>query len=129
MRRLSGKEARGGDLHRVQGAGGRWEFAMPAASGIAKRAQRGSLLMAAKKKKPNPNGWNYRVMRHVSLRFSDEYFAVHEVFYRKNRVWMWSQEPSHAQGETVEELKRDLAMMALAWDRPVLDYEDAKGKR
>ena len=68
--------------------------------------------------------WNYRVLKHKD---NDEvpYYQVHEVFYNEDDSIMACSEHSCTPfGETVEELKADFELMAGAFERPVLPYEE-----
>lgn len=78
------------------------------------------------------NSWNYRVLRHTSMRSdgsAEVYFAVHEVYYdEKNRAVSCTENPSFVYGETPEELRRDLDRMAGAFKLPTLDYDSFGAK-
>ena len=66
--------------------------------------------------------WNYRVMKH-----KDEvpYYHIHEVFYNEDgSVMACSEYQCSPFGETAEELKADFELMAGAFERPVLSYEE-----
>ncbi len=66
--------------------------------------------------------WNYRIIRrnfkgHVS-------YQVHEVYYRPDgTVEGWTENPINPVGETPEELKQDFSRQLLAFESPILDYE------
>lgn len=69
--------------------------------------------------------WNYRVIRFCDLTTGDCTYAVHEVYYDKCGKPTSCTEASIAPfGETPEELKRCLELMAFAFKKPVLDFED-----
>lgn len=73
--------------------------------------------------------WDYRIVRRsysdpddgVSMQYD-----IHEAYYddsndsKPNLITVDGVPPT---GETLQELKTDLAHMILAFDRPVLDYE------
>lgn len=66
--------------------------------------------------------WNYRIIRrqfngHVS-------YQVHEVYYRPDgTIEGWTENPINPAGETPEELKQDFSRQLLAFESPILDYE------
>lgn len=71
-----------------------------------------------------PN-WNYRVMRRDARQLVsgdlEVVFSIHEVYYSKDGVPNgWVERPCYPQGETIEELQKDLAKYAAAMERPVL---------
>lgn len=74
---------------------------------------------------PEIDGWNYRVMRRTHERLDMETYAVYEVYYNADgEVTTWTETPVAPRGDTLEELKEDIAMQALAFDKPVLDYNE-----
>lgn len=71
--------------------------------------------------------WNYRVVR---LGWASGEFTcqIHEVYYHPDgALRAWSAEPVAPHGETPEELCADLARMAAALERPVLEHADLPG--
>jgi undecaprenyl pyrophosphate synthase len=68
--------------------------------------------------------WNYRVMRR-HYKYADKLtYEIHEVYYDDSgNVQRHTLEASDPFGETVEELKEDIELMLLAFDKPVLEYE------
>jgi hypothetical protein len=69
--------------------------------------------------------WNYRVIRTRDLATGELSYAIHEVYYDKHGKPTSCTEASIAPfGETPEELKRCLELMAFALKKPVLDFED-----
>lgn len=69
--------------------------------------------------------WNYRVVRRVtgSGDESSVVYAIHECYYdSQGKVCSFSEKPSAACGETLEELCADLDRMANAFNSPVLEY-------
>jgi len=66
--------------------------------------------------------WNYRIIRrqfkgHVS-------YQVHEVYYRSDgMIERWTENPINPAGETPEELKQDFSRQLLAFESPILDYD------
>lgn len=79
-----------------------------------------------KRKKPPEHYWNYRIMRHTT-ESGEKWYAMHEVYYRKGRVWLWSGEEAPL-GDTPLELLGAIIMMLRAFWRSrhdILDYEEA----
>lgn len=37
--------------------------------------------------------WNFRIIRHDLPNQDKVWFGVHEVFYRKGKIWAWSNKP------------------------------------
>jgi hypothetical protein len=75
--------------------------------------------------------WCYRVMRKETGDKDGPYmFGIHEVFDFKDdkgrRVHPWTTDPMDPHGATLDELRRDLAYMQTALDKPVLDYKTGK---
>lgn len=71
--------------------------------------------------------WNYRVVKKSNTGYDnlDEYYGIHEVYYDDDgKPEMVTVDPVGAAGDTLEELKHDLAYMIAALDMPVLNYED-----
>ena len=67
--------------------------------------------------------WNYRVVRRE--RSGVAWFAIHEVYYGDDgQPALCSQEPTAPGGENVVELLRDVELMHLALDKPVLEYDE-----
>jgi hypothetical protein len=63
--------------------------------------------------------WNHRVV------IKHDLFGVHEVYYDdNNEPEMVTQDPQEPLGETLEELREEIARFAKALDYPVLRYED-----
>ena len=66
--------------------------------------------------------WNYRIVRkafkeHVA-------YQVHEVYYNPDgTIKGWTENPINPAGETPEELKQDFSRQLLAFESPILDYE------
>lgn len=67
--------------------------------------------------------WNYRVTRRA---LGDDWFeyGIREVYYEDGRVVGWLNAPAAPLGDTVAGLREDLALIAGALDRPVLDITD-----
>jgi hypothetical protein len=66
--------------------------------------------------------WNYRLVHRI---VNDEHiYAIHEAYYDDNKETSITEEPTHPQGETLEELKRDCEHYMQALGRPVLEYSD-----
>ncbi len=63
--------------------------------------------------------WNYRVIE------EDGVFVIHEVYYDDaGQPEYFTAEPVHPMGETLEELRGDLAYFQRALDLPVLKIEE-----
>jgi hypothetical protein len=75
--------------------------------------------------------WRYRVVRKdvpdlYSSGNVEEIFTIHEhytgdIYGEKGIITV---RPMHPQGESVEELRRDIELMLKAFDHPVLEDED-----
>ncbi len=77
--------------------------------------------------------WNYRVVRKAyppDINGERDYIlGIHEVYYDENgKPDMVTEERMDAHGETLDELREDLAHMLLALDKPVLEYDALGGK-
>lgn len=63
--------------------------------------------------------WNYRV-----LRYSDGSLGIHEVYYDEGgKPSMCTVDGVSGAGEDIDELRRDLKLMAKALEKPILEYE------
>lgn len=67
------------------------------------------------------NHWNYRVIQD-----SDGNYCIYEVYYTDGVPTSWAENPTEPFGETVQELKRDLALMISAFDRPPMKEQGGK---
>lgn len=70
--------------------------------------------------------WNYRVLRQVEDHHGQEhvFFGIHEVYYDESgRPTTCTMEQIAPFGETLDELRADVEMIAKALDLPVLDYD------
>jgi TFIIF-interacting CTD phosphatase-like protein len=71
--------------------------------------------------------WDYRVVRRIERGIADEYmgevYAVHEVYYAASEPNSITENPVYPVAETIDELKKSYAMIAEAFNRPILDYE------
>jgi hypothetical protein len=68
--------------------------------------------------------WNYRVIKRT---YPDGTvtFTVHEVFYNEDgKSHLVTQDPCFPQGETLDELRCDFELYQMAFEKPVLNYED-----
>lgn len=66
--------------------------------------------------------WNYRVVRRQNPS-GETTFSIHEAYYDEDgNVGTITTEPVQPQGETFEELKKDLEWYYQAFNRPVLEY-------
>ena len=76
--------------------------------------------------------WNYRVVRkrvYMGKTMNSEVrFAIHETYYDSDKPVSITTDPMEPYGETLEELKNDLAYMVAALEKPVLNWEDFKNK-
>ncbi|MCD6398216.1 MAG: hypothetical protein J7L71_11820 [Spirochaetaceae bacterium] len=67
--------------------------------------------------------WNYRVVRKKELTHFT--YAVHEAYYDNNgKVGSITQKAINPFGETIEELRHSWLMMAEAFGKPILNYDD-----
>ncbi len=74
--------------------------------------------------------WSYRVVRKIETGYDNlgEYYGIHEVYYDDDgKPEMVTVDPIGPAGDTLKELKCDLAYMLDALKKPVLDYEDIEG--
>lgn len=72
--------------------------------------------------------WNYRVIKkHFESPYEKEFrYGIHEAYYDdEGRIISISVEPMDPHGDTPEELAEDMKYMALALEKPILDYETA----
>lgn len=66
--------------------------------------------------------WNYRVFRKTCA--GHAFYEIHEVYYRLDgTIKGWTENPINPSGETPEELKQDFSKQLLAFERPILDYD------
>jgi len=77
--------------------------------------------------------WNYRVVRKKNIYIDptdkkervDYTYAIHEAFYDNNGyVGTITQDPVDPFGENIEELRHSWVMMAEAFGKPILDYDN-----
>ena len=67
--------------------------------------------------------WSYRVVKKTSG--CEEFYGVHEVYYTEDgKPEMVTVEAVGPVGDTVKELRQELAYMLRALRMPILDYED-----
>ena len=71
--------------------------------------------------------WNHRVITHHHA--DETYHSVHEVFYEKDGSLMGYAETGVGCGETIEELKTELARITLALESPTLFEADFKKEK
>jgi len=71
-------------------------------------------------------GWNYRIIRKIID--GRESYGIHEVYYWEDDSMAWIATPGSPYGESLKELKGDLALMTQAFDQPVLDLKIVDGK-
>lgn len=76
--------------------------------------------------------WDYRVVRRVFTHKNGETefaFGIREVYYNEDgSICLMSQNDMHPYGESLGELRGDLAMMTEALDKDVLFEEDVEFK-
>lgn len=66
--------------------------------------------------------WNYRVVEHYNKEHNETFYNIHSVYYDDNgKIKMWSSDPVYAQGDDLEDLRRELARMLEACDKPILN--------
>ena len=66
--------------------------------------------------------WNYRVMRQEHEK--GEWFGIYEVYYDEGgKIWSWSKSPMEPFGDTPQDLLSSIGLMAMACERPVLEYD------
>jgi len=71
--------------------------------------------------------WNHRVIKHTDKigRKKYTYYAIHEVYYnKKGKPTMVSTDPETILSEDKQDLKEVYLMMAAAFGKPILNYED-----
>jgi len=77
--------------------------------------------------------WNYRVVRKKNIYIDPTdkkervgyMYAIHEAYYDKSgHVGSITQDPVEPFGENIEELRHSWVMMAEAFGKPILDYDD-----
>lgn len=69
--------------------------------------------------------WNYRVMLQSAK--GEKTYGIHEVYYSdRGKVQGWTTDIMPPCGDTLAELRRDLAFMSKAFKGPVLDYKTGK---
>lgn len=88
--------------------------------------------MALIGKKGRALSWNYRVVREVCTLPADlgteDVFTLREVFYDdEGKPELWSSDPCHPQGETLDDIRADLNYMLVALEAPVLEMADLPG--
>lgn len=72
--------------------------------------------------------WNYRAIKEID--HDEELYRVHEVYYNKaGELDRWMVEPTCPQGETLEDLRAELAMiLAYVRDHPALDMAELRAR-
>ncbi len=77
------------------------------------------------------DGWNYRV---TVTRYEpapgvhEDLYELREVYYEGDRVSMWTANAIAPSGESVEDLRANLAQMEQAFTRPTLDLGPATSR-
>lgn len=66
--------------------------------------------------------WNYRVVkRKIGC---EVLLEIHEVYYDSDgSIESWTENSIIPSGKTIEELKKDFSMQLLAFELPILDYD------
>ena len=72
-----------------------------------------------KVKTPNLTHWNYRV-----IECNLDGYEIREVYYHKDKPLASTLKGIEPYGETIEELKKDLELIAKALDKPILKESD-----
>jgi hypothetical protein len=71
--------------------------------------------------------WEYRVIRFLNAIPGGkilDWLQVHRVYYQGDTISAWEPDPSKPGGETLEELREDLLLFSMAFEKPVLKQED-----
>ena len=68
--------------------------------------------------------WDYRVMKQKDG--DDDWYQIHEVHYKDNKVHGYSKYATIIAGQNIEELKWNLEKMLESLDKEILDYEKTK---
>jgi len=66
--------------------------------------------------------WNYRVIKRLTG--GDPVYAIHEVYYKKNKPTFVTTEPVCPLGNSLKGLKEDFKFYVEEFKRPTLNYED-----
>ncbi len=64
--------------------------------------------------------WNYRLIRKNLTSPDEPWLELHEVFYRREKVWLWTEKPVAVDGASKAEIERALKMMLKDLRHPVL---------
>ncbi len=73
--------------------------------------------------------WNNRIMRHVEDN-GEVWYGLHEVYYRRGKVWLWDETPTSITGDTPSDMFGLLANCVRdAWKsrHEILDFKTGKG--
>ena len=69
--------------------------------------------------------WNHRVMRHKEADGDDDWYQIHEVYYKNNReVKNYTEGGISPGGHTLDELRDELIRMLEATEKEILDYKE-----
>jgi len=76
--------------------------------------------------------WNYRVVKKTGISRCGETwdsFGIHEVYYDegKDEPRLVTTDPVAVEGDDVDDLREVYRMMKVAFNQPVLNYEDFNG--
>lgn len=73
--------------------------------------------------------WNYRIIWKYHKESDASTYQIHEVYYDdKNMIEGWTQSPVEPMGESLEELRNDIAHFLKAFEKPVLTESIQNGK-
>jgi len=69
--------------------------------------------------------WNHRVMKREKVDGDDDWYQIHEVYYKENgEVDGYTSDGIAAGGYTLEDLREELTRMLEATEKEILIYED-----
>lgn len=73
--------------------------------------------------------WNYRVVRKQGNPQDEFYYEIHEVYYKNDKINLWTEKAIVPFGLSVKELQNTLRQMIKDSKAPVLEIiKDKKGK-
>lgn len=68
--------------------------------------------------------WNNRVLQFAEPGSGDLWYAIHEVHYEDGRPILYTEDPAAVVGDSIEDLRLSLRMMARCLDEPTLKETD-----
>ena len=69
--------------------------------------------------------WNYRIVKRIYNEDIIETFAIHLIHYDDSgNPELVTEKHCHGLGRTLEELKDEIELLHLAFEKPILNYED-----